>query len=61
MTDLTPSTPQEAFTGTVAPEGADMLDEAKLTEWMEANVEGFEGPVQVTEVRGRAVEPDLSD
>ena len=30
---------QKAFSGTVAPEGADVLDEAKLTAWMEANVE----------------------
>ncbi|MBJ7502416.1 MAG: phosphotransferase family protein, partial [Sphingopyxis sp.] len=36
---------QKAFSGTVAPEGADVLDEAKLTAWMEANVEGFEGPL----------------
>ena len=26
---------QKAFSGTVAPEGADVLDEAKLTAWME--------------------------
>ena len=36
---------QKAFSGTVAPEGADVLDEAKLTAWMEAHVEGFEGPL----------------
>ena len=36
---------QKAFSGTVAPEGADVLDEAKLTAWMEANVEGFAGPL----------------
>ena len=36
---------QKAFSGTVAPEGADVLDEAKLTAWMETHVEGFTGPL----------------
>src|SRR3546814_15850184 len=36
---------QKAFSGTVAPEGADVLDEAKLTAWMETHVQGFEGPL----------------
>ena len=42
----TPIDAQTAFTGTVAPTGTDILDEAKLAEWMTANVAGFEGPVQ---------------
>jgi hypothetical protein len=40
MTDA-PIDAQAAFTGTVAPEGADKLDEAKLTAWFEANVAGL--------------------
>ena len=34
---------ETAFVGTVAPEGTDILDAAKLTSWMDANVEGFRG------------------
>lgn len=36
---------QKAFSGTITPEGADFLNEEKLTAWMEANVEGFKGPL----------------
>jgi len=42
----------EAFVGTVEPEGADRLDVAKLSEWMEANVEGFQGPLELTKFKG---------
>jgi hypothetical protein len=52
---------QAAFTGTVTPEGADKLDEAKLTAWFEANVAGFQGPLHRLEVQGRPVEPHLQD
>lgn len=41
----TPMDAQKLFSGTVAPEGADILDEARLTAWMEANVAGFKGPL----------------
>src|SRR3546814_451174 len=56
----TPPTPidaQKAFTGTVAPTGADILDEAKLAEWMTANVAGFEGPVQALKFAGGQSNP----
>ncbi len=36
---------QKVFSGTVTPEGADFLNEEKLTAWMEANVAGFQGPL----------------
>nr|HMN55090.1 phosphotransferase family protein [Sphingopyxis sp.] len=36
---------QKLFSGTVAPQGDNVLDEAKLTAWMEANVAGFQGPL----------------
>lgn len=48
---------QAAFTGTVAPEGADKLDEAALTRWCEDNVEGFEGPLTVAKFKGGQSNP----
>ncbi len=48
---------QTAFSGTVAPEGADKIDEAKLAEWMSANVVGFEGPVEVLKFAGGQSNP----
>ena len=36
---------QKAFTGTTTPQGADVLNEARLTAWMAAHVEGFEPPL----------------
>lgn len=48
---------QKVFSGTVAPEGADLLDEAKLTAWMEAHVEGFSGPLQQSKFAGGQSNP----
>ncbi len=48
---------QAAFSGTVAPEGADRLDEAKLTTWMQANVEGFAGPITIGKFAGGQSNP----
>jgi aminoglycoside phosphotransferase (APT) family kinase protein len=48
---------QTAFSGTVAPEGADKIDEAKLSAWMSANVAGFEGPVEVLKFAGGQSNP----
>jgi aminoglycoside phosphotransferase (APT) family kinase protein len=45
------------FSGTVAPEGADRIDEAKLAEWMTANVAGFEGPIEVLKFAGGQSNP----
>jgi len=47
----------EAFVGTVEPEGADRLDEGKLTEWMQANVAGFKGPLHLTKFKGGQSNP----
>ncbi|MFM5954396.1 MAG: phosphotransferase family protein [Novosphingobium sp.] len=47
----------EAFVGTVEPEGADKLDEGKLAAWMEANVEGFRGPLHLTKFKGGQSNP----
>jgi aminoglycoside phosphotransferase (APT) family kinase protein len=46
-----------AFTGTVEPSEADHLDEARLTAWMEANVEGFEGPLTQGKFKGGQSNP----
>jgi aminoglycoside phosphotransferase (APT) family kinase protein len=56
MTDA-PIDAQAAFTGTVAPEGADKLDEARLTAWFEANVAGFKGPLTVSKFKGGQSNP----
>lgn len=52
-----PINADEAFVGTVEPEGADRLDEGRLTEWMAANVEGFEGPLHLTKFKGGQSNP----
>ena len=48
---------EEAFVGTVEPEGADKLDEGKLTAWMSANVAGFTGPLHLTKFKGGQSNP----
>jgi aminoglycoside phosphotransferase (APT) family kinase protein len=48
---------ESLFSGTVPPEGADVLDEAKLTAWMEANVDGFEGPLRQSKFAGGQSNP----
>jgi aminoglycoside phosphotransferase (APT) family kinase protein len=45
------------FVGTIAPEGADVLDAAKLTAWMEAHVEGFAGPLTIAKFKGGQSNP----
>ena len=37
---------EEAFVGTRPPEGEDVLDLGRLSDWMAANVAGFEGPLE---------------
>jgi aminoglycoside phosphotransferase (APT) family kinase protein len=48
---------QAAFSGTITPEGADKIDEAKLATWMTAHVAGFEGPVEVLKFAGGQSNP----
>jgi aminoglycoside phosphotransferase (APT) family kinase protein len=48
---------EEAFVGTVEPEGADKLDETRLTEWMQAHVDGFHGPLHLTKFKGGQSNP----
>jgi aminoglycoside phosphotransferase (APT) family kinase protein len=48
---------QTAFTGTITPQGADRLDEEKLTNWMTDNVAGFDGPITVSKFAGGQSNP----
>ncbi len=48
---------EAAFSGTVLAEGADALDNAKLTVWMAEHVEGFEGPIEVRKFAGGQSNP----
>ena len=45
------------FVGTVEPEGADRLDIVRLTQWLEANVAGFSGPIKLTKFKGGQSNP----
>lgn len=58
MTAIQPEIDAEkAFTGTVEPKGEDHLDEARLAEWMRANVQGFEGPLAQAKFKGGQSNP----
>ncbi len=48
---------QTAFSGTALAEGADALDDVKLTAWMAGHVEGFEGPIEVRKFAGGQSNP----
>ena len=49
--------PQEDMTGTMAVPDKDKLDEASLQKWMEANVEGFAGPMEISKFKGGQSNP----
>lgn len=51
MTDAT------AFTGTIDPQGQDVLDTARLAAWMSANVGGFVGPLSIRKFAGGQSNP----
>ena len=46
-----------AFSGTIEATGQDRLDEARLSAWMAANVDGFTGPVTVRKFAGGQSNP----
>ena len=48
---------QTAFSGTTVPEGKDVIDAEKLALWMEVQVEGFVGPVEVRKFAGGQSNP----
>ncbi|MCC2601492.1 phosphotransferase family protein [Sphingopyxis yananensis] len=51
------SNAQDVFSGTIAPTGSDVLDETKLTAWMEEHVEGFQGPLTQSKFAGGQSNP----
>jgi aminoglycoside phosphotransferase (APT) family kinase protein len=53
----TPLAAQELFSGTALAEGADALDNVKLTAWMTDHVDGFEGPIEVRKFAGGQSNP----
>jgi aminoglycoside phosphotransferase (APT) family kinase protein len=57
MSDAAPMDAQEAFTGTVEPQGDDRLDAGRLTAWFEANVAGFAGPLAISKFKGGQSNP----
>jgi aminoglycoside phosphotransferase (APT) family kinase protein len=48
---------EKEMVGTVAVPERDRLDEAALTAWMEANVEGFAGPLSLSKFKGGQSNP----
>ncbi|MEO0722419.1 MAG: phosphotransferase, partial [Pseudomonadota bacterium] len=48
---------QELFTGTKEVADTHKFDESKLAAWMEANVEGYEGPLEVRQFKGGQSNP----
>ena len=57
MSDAPALNAEADFVGTVEPEGADRLDEGKLSAWLEANVAGYQGPMQLTKFKGGQSNP----
>ncbi len=54
---MTTTAPQDAFSGVKPVEERHKLDEAQLAGWLEAHVEGFEGPLQVFQFKGGQSNP----
>lgn len=48
---------EQDFVGTITPEGADVLDAARLTAWMAANVADFHGPLIISKFKGGQSNP----
>ncbi|MEL6781773.1 MAG: phosphotransferase family protein, partial [Pseudomonadota bacterium] len=48
---------QELFTGTKEVADTHKFDESKLAAWMDANVEGYEGPLEVRQFKGGQSNP----
>ena len=54
---MSQTTPEATFTGVKAVDEKNRFDEAALTRWMEANVEGFAGPLSVNQFKGGQSNP----
>jgi aminoglycoside phosphotransferase (APT) family kinase protein len=50
-------TPADAFTGTREVSEAHRFDEARLADWMTAHVDGFVGPIRVSQFKGGQSNP----
>lgn len=48
---------QASMTGTMSVPEKDRLDEARLTDWMAANVDGFAGPLKLSKFKGGQSNP----
>lgn len=48
---------EEAFVGTLEPQGVDRLDEGRLVAWLENNVPEFRGPIRLTKFKGGQSNP----
>jgi aminoglycoside phosphotransferase (APT) family kinase protein len=57
MADDVELSAQETFSGTKPVDERYRLDEAKLEAWMRANVEGFQGPLEVRQFKGGQSNP----
>ncbi|RXH06657.1 phosphotransferase family protein [Bradyrhizobium vignae] len=49
--------PDDEYSGTKAVEATHRIDEVRLADWMKANVEGFEGPIRLSQFRGGQSNP----
>ena len=54
---MTTAAPQDAFSGVKPVEERHRLDEAALTHWLQANVEGFTGPLTLNQFKGGQSNP----
>jgi len=57
MTDTAEQEREAANSGTKDVADSHRFDEAALTTWMQANVEGFEGPLEVRQFKGGQSNP----
>jgi hypothetical protein len=54
---MSDTNPTEQFSGTKDVADSHKFDEAKLAAWMEANVEGYKGPLEVRQFKGGQSNP----
>jgi aminoglycoside phosphotransferase (APT) family kinase protein len=55
--DMTDANPTDLFSGTKEVAESHRFDESKLAAWMEANVEGYKGPLEVRQFKGGQSNP----
>ncbi len=55
--DMTDTNPTEQFSGTKDVAESHRFDESKLAAWMEKNVEGYKGPLEVRQFKGGQSNP----